>query len=809
MPDTLNFSQRGPQITISTPEGDYFGTQTRLLLLGDDGFVRFFSGSGSEGDNTFIETLLPTGESAGAVARPFDALGQYYLGSVNMDALADGRARIIIEVQQTNSELRSESNFQTMLYSPDSGALTEPVTLHQYEPFGAFEVHRTVSNPDGSFALITQNTQDRVPSVQLFGPDGTPVAEAYQLPASVNTYSTDIGFLGDGRVFATWNERQTNPPQFDETTSSIQVQLIGTDGIAGPIRTVATTVSDGTGPYTTLLSEGVLELPGQALLLIWGRQQIENGIATEDFFAQKLGADGTPTGNVFDLGQFDRILDTITYPDGSFALVTRTEVTIGDSWTQELTLRRFDADGQPIGEPAVLDRMRDWNDIEFLPGGGVGIAAVDYSQNDGRDLHLRFFDETGTPEGPGDVIFSMENGSPGADILVKDDGTFLVQALSQDRHFQEYARVDFRPLTEGDDTETLAGPEAVDGLGGDDSLTGSDDTDRLKGGEGNDTLDGGAGDDFLSGGPGTNMLDGGDGDDSAWFTGPVAAYTFESDETGDLITILRDAERHETTGIEEFVFTDRILNAEEALVRAGFFDMDETGGDTNDLLQGGLGDDRLDGAGGNDTIHGGQGSDTLLGGDGDDVIQGGETEDDLRDVIFAGADNDSVDAGYGNDQVFGQEGNDTISGGFGADELQGQEGNDVLSGGALSDLIYGGAGRDFINGGFGYDRINAGDGADHIFHLGVFDHGSDWVQDYASAEGDVLVFGNAEATRDQFQVNLAHTATPDGDRSGDDDVQEAFVIYRPTGQIMWALVDGEGQSSINLQIGGEVFDLLA
>ena len=38
---------------------------------------------------------------------------------------------------------------------------------------------------------------------------------------------------------------------------------------------------------------------------------------------------------------------------------------------------------------------------------------------------------------------------------------------------------------------------------------------------------------------------------------------------------------------------------------------------------------------------------------------------------------------------------------------------------------------------------------------------------------------------------------------------EAFVIYKPTGQILWALVDGGGQDSINLQIGGDTFDLLA
>jgi hypothetical protein len=99
--------------------------------------------------------------------------------------------------------------------------------------------------------------------------------------------------------------------------------------------------------------------------------------------------------------------------------------------------------------------------------------------------------------------------------------------------------------------------------------------------------------------------------------------------------------------------------------------------------------------------------------------------------------------------------------------------------------------------------VNGGAGADRFYHLGIAGHGSDWIQDFSSAEGDRLVHGGA-AFRSQFQVNLA--ATPN---AGADGVQEAFVIYRPTGQILWALVDGGGQASINLQIGGQVFDLLA
>ncbi|MGR3377340.1 hypothetical protein [Salipiger abyssi] len=82
-------------------------------------------------------------------------------------------------------------------------------------------------------------------------------------------------------------------------------------------------------------------------------------------------------------------------------------------------------------------------------------------------------------------------------------------------------------------------------------------------------------------------------------------------------------------------------------------------------------------------------------------------------------------------------------------------------------------------------------------------HGSDWIQDYTAAEGDVLVFGGS-ATATDFQVNYA--ATPDAGSAG---AREAFVIYRPTGQILWALVDGEAQSEINLVLAGQIHDLLA
>lgn len=229
--------------------------------------------------------------------------------------------------------------------------------------------------------------------------------------------------------------------------------------------------------------------------------------------------------------------------------------------------------------------------------------------------------------------------------------------------------------------------------------------------------------------------------------------------------------------------------------------------DGDDLLIGSTHDDRLSGGAGADTLIGGLGLDTLIGGEGHDVIYGslseGSSETDLADRILAGYGDDFADGGYGNDLLRGGVGNDTLLGGFGSDTLIGGEGHDVLTGSALSDVIFGNSGADFINGGFGHDRLNGGWGADRFFHLGTAGHGSDWIQDYSAADRDVLHFGGA-ATADQFQLQFVETPG-----AGKDGIAEAFVTYRPTGQILWALVDGQSQKAINLLLNGETITLPA
>lgn len=403
-----------------------------------------------------------------------------------------------------------------------------------------------------------------------------------------------------------------------------------------------------------------------------------------------------------------------------------------------------------------------------------------------------------------------------------------------------------------------AGRNVLSGGGGDDTLAGNDGADVLILGAGNDSANAGNGNDTIvadignatiEGGAGIDVLDLGNlvGDISVdlaagtytatvrierpvWSdTGTVEGRVFDGvsltpEDVFEAEPIYSD-DASDTTrnlpaeGTPEFSrFELRLESVSETY--DGIFSGIEhiQGGPTNDAvsgsslsdrLLGGEGENRLLGLDGNDVLIGGAAADRLNGGNGNDTITGGPAAEGLRDVIFAGAGNDTVDAGAGNDLVYGQDGNDTIAGGAGVDELQGQNGNDVITGSNFSDLVFGGAGDDFVNGGFGSDRINGGSGADQFFHIGVAGHGSDWVQDYSAAEGDVLHYGGAGGGPGNFQVNFAHTSNDAGERSGDDAVREAFVIYRPTEQILWALVDGEGQSSINIQIGGELFDLLA
>jgi len=318
--------------------------------------------------------------------------------------------------------------------------------------------------------------------------------------------------------------------------------------------------------------------------------------------------------------------------------------------------------------------------------------------------------------------------------------------------------------------------QLIEGTAGADSLTGTAGDDSIFGYDGNDTLHGGAGADIIDGG---RAMDFADYSDSS-----AAVYIDISTGTG--IGEGGDAAGDTISGIDGLIgsaFDDTLI---------GFDMWNNAPGDVfTNVFYGNAGNDYMDGAGGGDSLYGGADNDTILGGWGDDWLDGG-TED---DSLLGGTGNDGLLGDAGNDTLLGDEGNDTLFGGAGAD---------VLSGNAGADTLVGGDDGDFLNGGGGCDRLTGDAGADRFYHAGVFSHGTDWISDYTSAEGDVLLYGRTGAQIGDFVVHYA--ATPG---AGDDAVQEVFVVDTAINRIVWAITDGAAEDHIWMRLGGQSYDLLA
>jgi Ca2+-binding RTX toxin-like protein len=146
------------------------------------------------------------------------------------------------------------------------------------------------------------------------------------------------------------------------------------------------------------------------------------------------------------------------------------------------------------------------------------------------------------------------------------------------------------------------------------TITGNDGNNVLYGNGGNDTLNGGGGDDTLDGGKGIDVLNGGDGND-----------TYLINNVEDMIS--------DDSGIDTIQSGETITIAGystvEDLTLTGTKQINGTGNDNDNIIEGNTRDNQLDGGAGKDTLNGGEGNDTLVGGSGEDLLDGGDGDSDL------------------------------------------------------------------------------------------------------------------------------------------------------------------------------------
>jgi putative intracellular protease/amidase len=94
-------------------------------------------------------------------------------------------------------------------------------------------------------------------------------------------------------------------------------------------------------------------------------------------------------------------------------------------------------------------------------------------------------------------------------------------------------------------------------------------------------------------------------------------------------------------------------------------------------------------------IHGEAGHDRMTGGQADDLLDGG----DGVDCLWGHLGNDVLLGGAGDDYLHGREGNDVLVGGDGNDHLEAYLGNDIMIGGLGCDRLVGGSGENLLIGG--------------------------------------------------------------------------------------------------------------
>jgi Ca2+-binding RTX toxin-like protein len=220
-----------------------------------------------------------------------------------------------------------------------------------------------------------------------------------------------------------------------------------------------------------------------------------------------------------------------------------------------------------------------------------------------------------------------------------------------------------------------AGFDTLKGELGNDNLRGGDDTDLLEGGDGfdflagdkgNDTMIGGSGDDNFQwvDGDGSDLIGGDSGRDNLLFNGSIAqGDNINLTQSGSNIVLQRTnlvPVTLTTTGIESFnaingLGGDDVLTVSNLGVASGVGFIQFTGGDGNDRLNtnnvtpnidssGGNGNDVLNGGNGNDSLSGDRGNDVIVGGNGNDLIKGAESGNLGRgeiDVLVGGAGRDT------------------------------------------------------------------------------------------------------------------------------------------------------------------------
>jgi hypothetical protein len=503
---------------------------------------------------------------------------------------------------------------------------------------------------DGGLLVVWQSAQQDGSGFGIYAQRYNASGVAQGAEFRVNTTVTGhqlaptVAALAGGGAVVSWASQNQ-----DGSGYGIYARLLDANGSASGSEFLVntTTASDQQAPRVTALTGGGFTVTWES------RYQDGSGFGA---YARSFDASGTPLSAEFranptTLGhQMAPVAAALA--NGGYALAW---LGVGQDGDRGAVLGQvFDASGSIVG-PVLVQGTPD-DDIMNLSGNGAlhaaGFAGDDtYVVNEagdlvfesaggGSDTVFASLDWTLGPEFEGLVLSgtasisgtgnALDNsivgnagantldGGAGADAMTGGSGndTFYVDnlldtvtELASGGVDTVYSSVTFL-LSTGVERLVLTGSANSDGTGNGlaNTLTGNGGNNSLVGNGSNDTIDVGAGNDTLTGGFGSDSMVGGSGDD---------AYVVA--DAGDLVS------EASGEGNDRVISTvDWTLGANvESLLLDGTADLDGSGNNDDNTLDGNTGVNLLVGLDGDDAINGHEGADRLSGGLGNDTLYGG------------------------------------------------------------------------------------------------------------------------------------------------------------------------------------------